>query len=459
RVMPRRRVTATDRSLRAFTMATTRPTPAPARVPAPARAPQPVVALLEGAATPLRATEPGADPGDLRPLGRAVGDASVVGMGEATHGSHEFPATKDRVFRHLVREHGFRTFALEAAWSTGVLLDAYVRYGEGDPRRIMREDFQYTYALANTAEHLALIEWMRDHNRRHPHDPVRFMGDDWGYTGPELYDRVTGHVAATRPELAPRLDALYRGLRPTVPSAEYQKRYLAKPLAERREMAERTGRALALLRSSPPKGGDGREADAYAWTLRHATVIDQTARGYAFDFDDPRQVAAGMRYRDEAMADNIAWWHRHTGHKVLLSGHNNHVGYEPEDPEVLPRTQGAFLRDRLGARYRAVGFTFGQGSFKATDPEEREMLTHTVGPPPPGGNEDTLDRVRHDRYVLDLRTAPPAARRWLATARPTRSVGTAYPEERTTYDIALARSYDVLIHLSRVRAVDLLPVS
>ncbi|MFF1295767.1 MULTISPECIES: hypothetical protein [unclassified Streptomyces] len=42
-----------------------------------------------------------------------IGDARVVGLGEATHSSHDFFALKDRVFRHLVEEKGFRTFALE----------------------------------------------------------------------------------------------------------------------------------------------------------------------------------------------------------------------------------------------------------------------------------------------------------------------------------------------------------
>jgi erythromycin esterase len=42
-----------------------------------------------------------------------------------------------------------------------------------------------------------------------------------------------------------------------------------------------------------------------------------------------------------------------------------------------------------------------------------------------GSNEHTLDRVRYDRWVLDLRTAP-------------------------------GRCFDVLIHQGRVRAVDLL---
>jgi erythromycin esterase len=61
--------------------------------------------------------------------------------------------------------------------------------------------------------------------------------------------------------------------------------------------------------------------------------------------------------------------------------------------------------------------------------------------------------VRHRDYVLDLRTTGAPARVWLRQARPTRSIGTAYPDG--PYAIALARSYDVLIHLHRVEAARL----
>lgn len=67
--------------------------------------------------------------------------------------------------------------------------------------------------------------------------------------------------------------------------------------------------------------------------------------------------------------------------------------------------------------------------------------------------------MRHDRWVLDLRPAPGPAHPWFAEARPTRSAGTACPQERNWFDIALGRCFDVLIHQERVRAADLLSTS
>ncbi|MGP4007419.1 erythromycin esterase family protein [Streptomyces sp. 4N124] len=253
----------------------------------------------------------------------------------------------------------------------------------------------------NNTDYLRLVEWMRAYNVRHPGDPVRFIGDDIAWTGPELYDAVTDHVAATRPELSPRFAELYRGLRPTVATKAYIEQYLSKPHAERGEMAERTGAALDLLRSQ----GAGEDRAAYERAVQNATVIDQTARQYAFDFEDPAQIAEAMRYRDGAMAAN-----------VLVS----------------------------------VGVTFGRGSFNATGLDEEAIRSWTLGPAGPGSNERTLDRVRHRDYVVDLRSVGSPAREWLAKARPTRTIGTAYPDGPN--DIALSRSHDVLIHLQEVEA-------
>ncbi|MFJ8309564.1 MULTISPECIES: erythromycin esterase family protein [unclassified Streptomyces] len=413
---------------------------------------QRALAAMEGAARPLRTTEPNGGPDDLKAFGHMVGGAQVVGLGEATHSSHEFFTMKHRVLRYLVENKGFRAFALETSWSSGLRIDAYLRTGEGDPRQIMREEFQDTYAWWNTGEYLALIEWMRAYNVRHPHDQVHFMGDDFAYAGPDLYDKVLSYVARTHPALLPRFTELYRGLRPTTASGTYMKQYLTRPPAERRSMASRAERALALLQRQPVN--NQAQKGSYAWAVQHATAIAQTARGYAFDFRDQRQAEAAMRFRDQLMAENVAWWHAHTGQKILVSAHNTHVSYESSDPSY-PKVQGAFLHERFGKDYVSVGTTFGRGSFNATGPDGKTGV-HTFGPAARGGTEHLLDRVSPRDYVMDMRTLPQPARAWLTTARPTRSVGTSYPEP--VLRTAPARSHDILIHLHRVRPARLLAV-
>ncbi|MFF9839522.1 erythromycin esterase family protein [Streptomyces sp. NPDC013740] len=414
-----------------------------------------VVRSLERGAHPLRSTDPGGPTADLRALGGMVGDAKVVGLGEATHGSHEFFAMKERVFRHLVEERGFTTFALEMSWSAGLRIDAYLQGGPGDPRQIAKA------TLAGSPwereEFVSLIGWMREHNRRHPDDRVHFMGDDLGAPklGDPVFERVLSSVGETRPEALPRLTELYGRLRPL----DDMFAYLRKPVAERRENAARAQEAYDLVAGHRRTDGDdsaGESDSEYAWTVQHARNIAQTFAFATVDLADPASVTAAERLRDQAMADNVLWWQRHTGHKVLLSAHNGHVGYRSTRPEIYPRTQGAVLRDRLGRDYTAIGFTFAAGSFLTKDTAlDGDWKPVTVPAARPGTNEHTLDRVRYRDFYLDLRTAPPAARAWLDRARPVYDAGSTFTPDPLPA-LALGRAYDILIHLHRVRAAEVL---
>ncbi|MGW6244611.1 erythromycin esterase family protein [Streptomyces roseolus] len=406
-----------------------------------------VLRSLERAAHPLRSTDPGGRTADLRALSRMVGDAKVVGLGEATHGSHEFFAMKERVFRHLVEERGFTTFALEMSWSAGLRIDEYLQGGPGDPRRIAQE------TLAGSPwereEFVSLIGWMREHNRRHPDRRVHFMGDDLGAPklGDPVFERVLSSVRRTRPEALPRLTELYAGLRPF----DDVFAYLRKPLAERAENAARAQEAFDLVAAHRHD-----EGDAYAWTVQHARNIAQTFAFATVDLADPASVTTAERLRDRAMADNVLWWQRQTGHKVLLSAHNGHVGRLSTHPDMYPTTQGAVLRERLVRDYAAIGFTFAAGSFLTKDTSlDGDWKPVTVPAAVPGMNEHTLDQVGHRDFYLDLRTAPAAARAWLDRARPVYDAGSTFTPHPLP-SLALGRSYDILIHLHRVRAADVL---
>jgi hypothetical protein len=73
--------------------------------PTGADAARPVVAELKARAVKLSGA------GDLAAFGAAVGDARLVLLGEAAHGTREFPQVKQRLVEYLVKEKGFTVVA------------------------------------------------------------------------------------------------------------------------------------------------------------------------------------------------------------------------------------------------------------------------------------------------------------------------------------------------------------
>ncbi|WP_406153891.1 erythromycin esterase family protein [Streptomyces sp. NBC_01023] len=409
---------------------------APATVPDPVRA-------LDRIGHPLQSAEPGTGTADLRALGAMVGDAKVVGLGEATHGSHEFFALKDRVFRYLVEQKGFTTFGLEMSWSAGLRIDDYLQHGKGDARQVVHETM--AGSPWDREEFVTLVQWMRDHNRRHPDRPVHFLGDDIGAPSLDkpVFDAVTEYIRQNRPESLPRLNDLLTVVRPLDDAIGY----LNRPLAERQQNAASAQQLLKLMEGQGTPGNDD-----FEFALQNARNIAETYTFLSVDVGDQESLTAMERYRDQVMAETTAWWQRRSGGRILLSAADDHVGYTATDPTTYPKTQGSFLRDALGTDYLAIGTTFDQGSFLSKGQAlGGDWKSFTVPPAGPNTNEYTLDQVRYRDYYADLRRAPTAARNWLDVSRPTYDVGTQFPVDGTP-EIAIGRAYDVLVHLHTVRA-------
>src|ERR1700693_5949410 len=100
-------------------------------------------------AVPLKTVDPQAPLDDLQPLRQIIGTASIVGLGEATHGSHEFFSMKHRLLEFLVEKMGFTMFAMEGSWSAGEQINRYVEQGQGDAAKVLQQFHFWTW---NTQE-------------------------------------------------------------------------------------------------------------------------------------------------------------------------------------------------------------------------------------------------------------------------------------------------------------------
>ena len=111
---------------------------------------------------------------DLAELHDRFASATVIGLGEATHGSQEFFQRKDRLVRYLVRELGCRAVAFEV--TAAHAMDAYVVHGDGDAASALAERQIWPPKVTAARD---LLDWLRSFDADRPvDDRVRMYGFD-----------------------------------------------------------------------------------------------------------------------------------------------------------------------------------------------------------------------------------------------------------------------------------------
>ena len=113
-------------------------------------------------AIPIQTVEAGHGFDDLQPLAKVVGDARIVALGEATHGTREFFQLKHRLIEFLASQKGFTIFSIEANMPEAYRLNDFVLHGNGDPKQLIKGMYFWTW---DTEEVLDMILWMREFNR------------------------------------------------------------------------------------------------------------------------------------------------------------------------------------------------------------------------------------------------------------------------------------------------------
>ena len=69
---------------------------------------------------------------DYNALLELIGDARVVLIGEATHGTHDFYFERAAITKRLIAENGFSVLAIEADWPDSARVHRYVRGAMAD---------------------------------------------------------------------------------------------------------------------------------------------------------------------------------------------------------------------------------------------------------------------------------------------------------------------------------------
>src|SRR5712691_4771666 len=124
------------------------------------------------------------DANDYDELLKLIGDARIVLLGEASHGTHEFYFERAAITKRLIAEKGFTVIAIEADWPDASRVHRYVRGASNDSNaNEALSGFRRfpTWMWRNTVV-VEFVEWLRTFNQ--DVDPKKPLA---GFYGMDLY--------------------------------------------------------------------------------------------------------------------------------------------------------------------------------------------------------------------------------------------------------------------------------
>jgi erythromycin esterase len=388
----------------------------------------------------LQSAEAGHGFDDLQPLARVVGDARLVALGEATHGTREFFQLKHRMVEFLTGQKGFTIFSIEANMPEAYRLNDFVLKGEGDPKQLLKGMYFWTW---DTDEFLNMVLWMRELNRQGK-SRIEFTGFDM--QNPKLAMKIVQSFVASNDKsyeatLEPVYDAVTQRTKQPWSDEESPSQKQSDDLlaAKCRGVMEHLNQSRASFLQI------GLEAERLDWTVQNARIVLQ----YVL-------LRSGEQSRDQSMAENVEWIaEQNPGAKIILWAANGHVRYAPF-PDFNP--MGRYLHEKFGKRMVSFGFSFNQGSFRAIE-SGRTPREFTVLPLPKGSLDRTLASAGIPLFVLDLRDLPkrgPVAQ-WFAKPHDMRNIGGVYSENGANAPDPIAstvwpEAFDVIVFVEKTTA-------
>lgn len=409
---------------------------------------------------------------DLDPLIARVGDARLVLLGEATHGTHEFYRTRAEITRRLIEEKGFTAVAVEADWPDAWRVDRFVR------GHVTFEDDGTPGALRRAAEHalagferfpawmwrnedvLEFVSWLRRRNDgRPPAERAGFYGLDL-YSLFSSMDAVLRYLERVDPAGARRARERYSCFdhsRGEPQAYGYLANMGLAPTCERevlQQLVELRQRALEYAR----RDGAAAAAD-YFHVEQNARLVLNAERYYREMFHGQ---ASSWNLRDRHMAETLenlrAFLARTGPARVVVWAHNSHLGdaRATDMARAGELNLGQLVRERHAADAVLVGFTTYEGTVTAADEWGGPARQMTVRPALPDSYEELLHRTGIPAFLLLLGEG--AVAEALDVARLERAIGVIYrpATERAShyFNARLPAQFDAVLHFDRTRAVE-----
>lgn len=403
------------------------------------------------AAEPL--PPPEADSAFARAFDR-FGDARVVLLGEATHGTSEFYKARAAITKRLIDRHGFRIVAVEADWPDAEMLDRFIR-GRGEGASTRRLFARFPQWMWRNREVDGFIRDLREWNLGRPADDrAEFRGLDL-YSLHESMDEVLRYLDQRDPDAA----------------AEARRRYAClTPYQGRPELygaiAARAGRdckteVVAQLTDMLRRRLEARDGEALLDAAQNARVVHAAESYYRAMYEG---AVESWNLRDRHMFTTLKTLldARGKGAKAVVWAHNSHIGDAAATAMGWAGEWniGELCKEAFGRDAVLIGFGTDRGRVAAADDWGEPMRIKDVKPSRPDSWERVFLEAGVARSLTTWRDDGTLGEK-LAEPRLERAIGVIYrPEtERQShyFEAELSRQFDAFVWFEETTPVTPIP--
>jgi erythromycin esterase-like protein len=404
---------------------------------------------------------------DYDALIERIGNSSLVLIGEASHGTHEFYCERLKITQRLIQEKGFNVVAVEADWPDAYRVNRYVRGlrdSDAGPSEAL-EGFKARFPtwMWRNRDVLEFVAWLRAYN-----DTLTENERKCGFYGLDLYSLFSS------------IEAVIRYLDKVDPALAHQARRRYSCFDHFADDSQAYGYAAAFgvaqscqdevvnqltelrRRASELRERDGHiPPDEHFFAEQNAWLVKNAEEYYRSMFGGR---VSSWNLRDRHMAETLDSLLAYLGRngreiKAVIWEHNSHLG-DARFTEMGRQGElnvGQLVRERYGRKAFIIGFSTYKGTVTAaTDwdgPPERKI----VRPGLRGSYEELLHETGEPAFYLMFRDDPIATEE-LSDTRLERAIGVIYrPEtERMShyFHAVMPKQFDAVIHIDETNAVE-----
>jgi protein-L-isoaspartate(D-aspartate) O-methyltransferase len=337
---------------------------------------------------------------DLESLEQRIGEARVVLIGEATHGTSEFYRMRARITRRLIESKRFDIVAVEADWPDAARIDHYIRHRDV-PRSEWTAFARFPTWMWRNQETRTFVDWLHKRNATLEYEKrTAFYGLDL-YSLYNSVRAVISYLETVDPDLAEVARQRYGCLMPwEADPAAYG--HAALTGAYHKCEQDVAHLLVELLQRQQRYLAD--DGDRFFDAAQNARLVANAERYYRVMYYGSR---ASWNLRDSHMFDTLK--HALDFHgpdaKAVVWAHNSHVG-DASATEMSERGEyniGELCRRHFGSECYAIGFGTNDGTVAAASAWDGPMQVMNVRPAHPQSYERLFHLTNAPGIMLSLK--------------------------------------------------------